>query len=254
MKLNKLLTIAIMALGLGLTSCEYDNYEAPEYVFSGKLLTPDGKQFNYDSSKSLFNFFQSGYGKIDTGTGMRVDNNGHFQQLLFNADYKLTLVNHALPFEIDEFPPLEIGYDSIPYHINGNVDQTFTVRPYYTISNMTAQLEGKRINVTFDITKNTDTSKPAPDIIRAYVYLGTSALLNGSTKCQRLTQVKVTPTPDTQTMTLGIPLSYYRDKTYYVNNFRDYAYVKVGILLDGISDYVLVSDALKLENLPYAVE
>ena len=254
MKLNRIIAITTVALSLGFTSCDYDNYEAPSNVFSGKLVTPDGQPFCYDSSQTLFKFYQSGYGKVDTGTNMRVDNNGTFRQLLFTADYSLTLVNHPLPFEIDEFPPLEVGYDSIPYHVTGNISQTFTVRPYYFISNMKAELEGKRINVTFDVTKNTATKTPAPDIIRAYVYLGTSTLVNGATKCQRLIQIKERPSPQTQTMTIGIPLAYYRDKTYYVNNYRDYAFIKVGLLLDGISDYVIISDLLKIENLPYSVE
>ena len=240
--------------GLTLTACEYDNYDAPSYEFSGTLKTADGSDFSYDSNRTLFQFFQSGYGKVDTGTNMRVDDDGNFQQLLFKADYKLTLINRNLPFEIDEFPALSSGYDTISYKITKNVKETFTIRLYYTIKNLSVELVGKRITATFDVIKNHDTQQEAPRIIRTYIYLGTTMLTNSSTSCQRLTQVKTAVTPDEQTMTAAIPLSYYRDKTYYVNNYRDYAFVRVGILLDGVPDYVLVSDIVKITDLPYAVE
>jgi hypothetical protein len=253
MKIKNLIYTLVVVVVCILTSCEYDNYDAPSYEFSGILKTADGSNFSYDSNRTLFQFFQSGYGKVDVGTNMNVTDNGTFQQLLFKDDYKLTLVNHNLPFEIDEFPSLSTGFDTIPYHITKHVQETFTVRPYYTIENLTVALEGKRINATFDVVKNHDTQKEAPRLIRAYIYLGTTIHVNSGTSCQRLQQIKATVMPDTQTLTIGIPLSYYRDKTYYVNNYRDYAFVRVGLLLDGVPDYVLVSEIVKITDLPYSV-
>ena len=43
MKINKIMMAAAGLLCLvGLSSCEYDNYEAPSRSFSGRLITSDG--------------------------------------------------------------------------------------------------------------------------------------------------------------------------------------------------------------------
>ncbi|MCD8262597.1 MAG: DUF3823 domain-containing protein [Bacteroides sp.] len=60
------------------SSCEYDNYDAPSYVFKGRLVC-DGENFPFDSNRTIFNFVQQGYGKADGGTEMRINDEGHYQ-------------------------------------------------------------------------------------------------------------------------------------------------------------------------------
>lgn len=248
MKIKNIILSAFVMAGGVFASCEYDNYEAPSYLFSGQLKC-DGENFQYDANKNLFLFLQSGYGKIDGGIGMRVDDDGHYQQLLFNADYKLTLVNQQLPFEVEglESHGAGLGYDSIAYSISSDVVKDFEVKPYYKFSNLQAGLDGKRILATFDVAKMTNTVKEAPRIKRTYIYLSTSRLVNSNIKCQKLTIVK---DPDATTLEASIPLAYYRDKKYYPNNFRTYAYYRVAIELEGITDYYLFSEVKKIEDLP----
>lgn len=66
MKLKSIIAAAFVVLGFTMTSCEYDNYDAPSYVFSGQLKC-DGENFPFDSNKGLLRVFQSGYGKVDGG-------------------------------------------------------------------------------------------------------------------------------------------------------------------------------------------
>lgn len=109
MKLKSIIAAALVVLGLSVTSCEYDNYDAPSYVFSGQLKC-DGENFPFDTNRGLLRVFQRGYGKVDGGgTGIRIDEQGHFQQLFFDAEYKLTLVNKSMPFELPDFEPLGPG-------------------------------------------------------------------------------------------------------------------------------------------------
>ncbi|WP_455584734.1 DUF3823 domain-containing protein [Bacteroides sp.] len=248
MKIRNILLLACVTMGTVLASCEYDNYEAPSRLFSGQLKC-DGENFPYDSNRDLFRFLQSGFGKVDGGTGMRVDDDGHYQQLLFNDDYKLTLVNQQLPFEIPELGIFKagIGYDSIAYHIQSDVVKDFEVKPFYKISNLNAELSGNKIVATFDVTKMTNTVKEPPRIKRTYIYLSTSKLVNSNIKCQKLTLISAT---DPTTLQASIPLAEYRKKQYYPNNFRTYAFYRVAIELDGIPDYYLFSEVKKIENLP----
>ena len=135
-----LMSVVVM---LGFTACEFDNYDAPSYEFNGQLVTDDGQPFLFDANKTLFKFYQTGFGKDDPGMNMTVDNNGVYKQLLFDGNYELTLVNQPLPFEMPEFPAKANGqgYERIPYNIEDGVSRNFVVRPYYTISNLNAVLE-----------------------------------------------------------------------------------------------------------------
>ena len=100
MKIKSIIAATFVILGFTMTSCEYDNYDAPSYVFSGQLKC-DGENFPFDSNRGLLRVFQKGYGKVDGGgTGIRTNDEGHYQQLFFDAEYKMTLVNKALPFEL----------------------------------------------------------------------------------------------------------------------------------------------------------
>lgn len=247
----KLKHMALSLVWIALLSCEYDNYEAPSYEFKGQLVMEDGAPFLFDANRALFKFYQSGYGKEDGGTDLSVYNDGSYKQLLFDKFYKLTLVNQALPFEMPDFPSrgAGLGYDSIPYQITSNVTQNFVVRPYYKISDLDAKLSenGKNIVATFQVTKMTDTAKEAPRIKTARLYLSTGVIVDSGIACLRSVNV----TDRTQTaFSVQLPLSFYRDKKYYVNNFRTYAYYRVAIELEGIPDYYLFSEIKKIEGLP----
>ena len=242
MKLKNIILLAFVMMGLIVTSCEYDNYDAPSYLFSGQL-TCDGEKFQYDANKNIFKLVQEGYGKADGGIEMRADNEGHFQQLLFKAQYKLTLANNPYPFDIEEFNSLGtgLGYDSIRYDITSNVTRNFEVKPYYKLNDFTLSLDGKKIVAKFNVTKLKDT---APAVKRAYIYLGTSSIVNSNNKSQNSALVKAGVTE----ISLSRSVVLYRSD--YVNNFRDYAYCRVAIELEGIPDYFLFSETKRIDGLP----
>ncbi len=233
-----------------LASCEYDNYDAPSHEYKGALLC-DGKPFQYDANRSLFRFYQKGFGKEDSGTALSVSNDGTFSQLLFDDTYKLTLVNQTLPFEMPDFPSkgAGLGYDSIAYRITGNIVQNFEVHPYYKISGLSAALSenGRNIVATFNVEKMTNTEKEAPALKSAKLYLSTSRIVDSGTNCMRSVNVSSSENGGYE---VSIPLAYYRDKKYYVNNFRTYAFYRVALELDGIPDYYLFSEIKKIEGLP----
>lgn len=246
----KYLPIALLAFVALSCNTEYDNYDAPSVVFEGQLIDTEGDNFQFDASKDLFVFYQSGYGKVDVGTGMSVTNDGAFRQLLYKDHYTLTLANNSYPFSIEEFPQNESGqgYDSIQYNITGTTNVNFTVLPYYKVSQVDATYDSitKRIYATFTVKRLVS---DAPSLKRAYLYLGTNVNVNTSNKCQRMTTLKSTDA-DEQTFTVYIPISYYRNKNYgMINNFRDYAFYRIGLMVTGYNDYYLFSETKKIEGL-----
>lgn len=248
MKTKQILAGIAFLAATALTSCEYDNYEAPSHTYAGQLVC-DGENFPFDSNRTIFNFLQYGYGKVDGGTEMRITDEGQYRQLLFDADYKLTLVNKKLPFELPDFESLGdgLGYDSIHYSVQSDIKQNFTVIPYYKISGLQARLEGENIVAGFTVAKTTGTSKPAPAIKKVYIYLSTGNIVNSWNKCQRSEEVHAAGSAP---FTISIPLSMYREKQYYINNFRTYAYYRVAVELEGIPDYYLFSTIGRIDNLP----
>lgn len=249
MKLKSIITAAFVVLGFVMVSCEYDNYDAPSYLFSGQLKC-DGENFPFDSNLGLLRVYQQGYGKVDGGgTGIRVDDEGHYQQLFFDAEYKMTVVNESLPFELPDFESLGEGkgYDSIPYHFKSNVTRDFEVRPYYKLKNLNAELKNGNIVATFNIEKMTNTQKEAPNIVKTRIWLSTTSLVNSGITCTRSSDVEYL---DDTTLQVYIPLSEYRKKEHFIDNYRTYAFYRVAIELEGMNKYFLFSPIKKIENLP----
>ena len=250
MKKIKYLFIALLMVGFA--ACEYDNYDPPSITVSGKLVTADGKNFLYEGSKGLLTAIQKGFGKEDGGTSFYVDHNGNYTQLLFAGEYWLTLQNNVYPFEFKDFQPLAAGgYDSIRIDLKSNYEKNFEVIPYYTFSDFTAAVEGSNVVLTAKIHKTKETTRiEVPRTVFARGYLSTTQIVNGATPCVRSTRAVISA--ETGEIKVSVPLTgtgaSYREV--YKNNFRDYAYCRVSIEVDGISEYYLFSDIIKIEGLP----
>mgnify|MGYP001500468197 CR=1 FL=1 len=255
-KVSKITTntfkLFFLFFGLLCTSCEYDNYEAPGLVFSGNL-TYNGNSFYFDGNpnRNVLLLIQKGFGKVDIGTAVRIDENGKFNQLLFPGEYWLTLSNNPYPFEFKDFKSLGagLGYDSIHFTLNKNLTQNFEMLPYYEIKNLKTSISDGNINVTFDVAKVEGTLNPAPKIVRARCFVSTSSLVTSSTLC---TKSKIVSITNNATVTLSVSIAdganSYRN--IYINNFRNYAFLRVALELNGIPDYYLFSETVKVENLP----
>lgn len=234
------------------SSCEYDNYDAPDIIFSGSLVT-GGKSFLYDGNpgRPVLKLIQKGFGKVDDGTVVRIDENGKFQQLIFEGDYWMTLNNTKYPFELVDFNSLGVGlgYDSIYMHIKSSVKKDLEVRPYYNISNFAVSVEGDNIVLRADVAINPETREPAPRVIFARGFVSTSSKVNSQTVCTKSKRAIITSTGSVE---VSIPIhnnvTAYRE--IYINNFRDYAFCRLALELDGISNYYLFSEIKKVEGVP----
>jgi hypothetical protein len=249
MKIIILNTIWIIFL---LSSCEYDNYEEPSLFFSGKLISK-GEPFLYDGNpnKPVLQLFQKGYGKMDTGTNVRIDEEGNFSQLIFPGNYWLTLNNIQYPFEFQEFASLGtgLGYDSIYMKINSHTTNNFEIIPYYHITNFTVTIENNNIVLRCQVSKNEETKGIVPNVIFGRGYISTSSKVNSATIC---TKSKRAIIHDSGSIEIEIPVTgnipSYRGS--YINNYRDYAFCRIAIELNGIPQYYLFSDSKKIEGIP----
>lgn len=242
----------ISLITLFFSSCEYDNYDAPSITFSGQLLDSDGQKFLYDgnSNKPILNLIQKGYGKIDGGTTVQVNEQGAFSQLLFEGEYWLTLKNNQYPFEFKDFKSLGVGlgYDSIHINVNGSINRNFEVTPYYLISDYTLKEDNGEIVANFKVSKNPKITADIPKVVRARLFVGTASIVNSATTCTKSKIVSITSEGSVE-VRVSIASGDNSYRKIYVNNYRDYAFCRVGVEVNGIADYYLFSETKKIEHL-----
>lgn len=244
--------VYILLLGILLTSCEYDNWDEPESFFTGNL-TYNGAPFLYDGNPgaAMLRLYQDGFGKPDPGQVARINENGYFSQLFFSGEYKLTLENTPYPFVLDDFQSLGVGlgYDTMTVDLNTSLNMDFELTPYYTLSNVNAEIVGTDIVATFDVTALEDgTFDSIPNVSRARFYLNTTPIVTGATGVQRSSKLATPFNSGTQQVSVSIAVSKYRKM--YVNNFKTYGWYRVALELEGIPNYFLFSEIIKLEGIP----
>ena len=245
--MKKIIFLSITLLSIIFASCEYDNYDAPSLTFSGNVVY-NGKNLQWDGSaaRTILRVFQTGYGKVDTGTFIQVKDDGSFNQLLFHDEYWLTPYNNQFPFEFSQFNyESGVGYDSIYIDMKNDLQMDIEVTPYYELSELSVGLEGDNIVMRCNVSKVTGTKNPTPVIKNVRGYISTTKIVNSTTTCAITKAVEVDGSADLE---VSIPVATYQNG--YVNNFRDYAFCRVAIELENIPNYYLFTEVKKIEGLP----
>jgi len=249
--MKKIIFLNIILFAVLMVSCEYDNYDAPDITFKGNL-TYNGSNYLFDGNPGLnvITFIQKGYGKVDVGTNVRIDESGAYSQLIFPGDYWLTLANNQYPFEFKDFKSLGVGlgYDTIPMKITGNTVRNIEVTPYFEIRDFKLSVSSGNIVANFKVKKIPGTTNPAPKVIRTRCFVSTSSIVNSATILSKSVIKSIT---DSATVTIPVSISTgstsYRQ--IYLNNNRDYAFCRVALELNGIPNYYIFSPTLKIEGL-----
>ncbi len=261
MKTRYFIFCSLVLLSLLFTACEYDNYSAPDCFLTGKV-TYNGKPYVFDGNTNVLRVYQKGFGKTDNGVSIRISEDGSFSQLLFPGKYYMTLANQQYPFQFADFTSLGagLGYDTLEFDIDSNKEMEFEVIPYYLIDSVTylpLDETSTTLNVTVYFRRNPDSRLPEelPKVQRAFVFAGINEHINSATLLTKASRpLSVTDIGD---VTMRLELNKYRSSTYYVNNYRDFMYFRVGLALDAeyvASGYYIFSDLYRVENVPYVNE
>jgi hypothetical protein len=250
--MKKTVFLSIILFTVLLSSCEYDNYDAPSLTIKGNIMY-NGNKYVFDGNPNIgvITLVQKGFGKIDVGTNVRIDENGAFTQLIFPGDYWLTLANNPYPFEFKDFHSLGtgLGYDSIPMNITSNVVKDIEVTPYYQISDFALSVSSGKIVANFKVKKTIGTINVAPKVIRARCFLSTSSIVNSATTFSAQVIKSITDSANVA-ISMNISTGAQSYRSMYVNNLRDYAYCRVALELNNTPKYYIFSETLKIEGLP----
>lgn len=139
----KLLALYMVAVSACFTACQYDNFEAPKSILSGKIIH-NGTALQIRNNGPELELWQDGfalYSKIN----VYVDQNGHFSAQLFDGQYKLTRLSNA--------PWLHQPKDTIIVNVKGNTTVDVPVTPYFNVQNASASYSNNIVKGDFEVSK-----------------------------------------------------------------------------------------------------
>ncbi|WP_031528302.1 DUF3823 domain-containing protein [Dyadobacter crusticola] len=125
--------LAILLLGLGVMSCEKDNFTAPKSTLSGRIVY-NGEPIGVEFNQVRMQLWQPGFGKL-APIDAPIDQEGRYSALLFNGNYKLVFPAGRGPFRTIQQDAAK--KDTLYVTVNGNQTLDVEVQPYFMIRNPT---------------------------------------------------------------------------------------------------------------------
>src|SRR5690606_6192701 len=162
MKLKNIKSCLILLLGLAAASCEFDNFEEPKSTLTGRVVYND-EALGLRSDGVQLELWQHGYDLFQK-IPVYVAQDGTFSAVVFDGDYKMTLIRGNGPW-MDRT-------DSIDVQVRGSQMIDVEVKTYYVISNSSFDVSGNSIAVTFTI-EDTNSGR---DLEFASIYMGRTIL------------------------------------------------------------------------------
>lgn len=140
-----------------IASCGVDNYDEPESVLAGKI-TYNGKNVGVRSTSSPIkvNIYQDGY-ELNDRVAANVAQDGTFQALLFDREYKVIPVSGNGPWLSE--------HDTLYTTLKGHTEFEIKVTPYFTIENSSISLSGNTVTASFAINQVVSTANLSDVIV-----------------------------------------------------------------------------------------
>lgn len=227
--MKKTYYILFLGLMLSLASCEIDNYDEPEALFTG-AITYQGDTIRVAQNDVRFQLWQSGFGN-EGPMDVHVAQNGSFSALLFKGDYRLKFLDGQGPFKANYVN--EQAGDTIYLDINGDTNMELEVTPYYMVRNPQINLSGNTVQASIDL-EQVITGEAAKDVEHVTLYLNTTQFVasNGDMSIAR-SDADLTDL-NNLSMSLEVP-----------DVPQDYIFARVGVKIVDVED-MIYSPVVKL--------
>ncbi|UJH90743.1 DUF3823 domain-containing protein [Antarcticibacterium sp. 1MA-6-2] len=216
--------ILFLGVILSLGSCEIDNYDEPDALFSGQL-TYQGEPVRVAADEVRFQLWQTGFGN-EGPLDVHVAQDGSFSAVLFSGEYLLSLLSGEGPFQANT------GEEQII--INGNTTMDIEVTPYYMISNAAYNVSGNVVEGSASLNQII-TGEGGRNVERVTLYLNDAQFVSensdeniagGDANLEDLSNLM---------MSVEIPGDY----------DRNYIFARIGVKIEGVED-MLFSPVQKL--------
>ncbi len=175
--------LLFLVMGVLITSCKFDNFEAPKVTLKGALLynnvdtiyVQQSANNNIDEAAVYLNLFEpgTGYSKWKSSPiRIVIGPDGTFSSLLFADTYKLVVPAGNGPYMAST--------DTSIVELSGNKTLNIPVTPYYLVRNFTPTLSASDSMVTasFKIDKIV-TDANAKSIGSVYLYINRTIIVDG---------------------------------------------------------------------------
>ncbi len=217
--------ILILAAAITTVSCKKDNYDAPSSQLTG-FVQYQGETLGFEYNQVTFQIFQPGYGgtaPIANAFGQ----DGSFNTLLFNGDYKLVVPNGQGPFI---WPKNAAGNpDTINVAVNGGQTLNLEVTPYWMIRNQNISAAGGSVNATFKLDKIV-TGADEKLVEYASLYINKTQFVsqadNSRIADKRISGADIADLSNIS-LSVGIPS---------ITPTQNYVFARVGVKLVGVED------------------
>lgn len=173
MKMKKYSILALLALIVGLTSCEKDNYDAPEAAIAGQVTDQNGKPFQTANGKGsmAIRIVETSYANgnesvVVTPQELNLKQDGSYENTrLFAGSYEVT------PWQGAFYPDVETKTVELKNGKSTTVNLTVTPylelewvkEPYLTSDNF--------LKASFKFKRNMKESATAPDVKDACIWI-----------------------------------------------------------------------------------
>ncbi|MGV3503226.1 MAG: DUF3823 domain-containing protein [Adhaeribacter sp.] len=211
----KKLIYIIPALLFLLSGCEFDNYEEPQSLLTGRLVY-EGQPVEVKQGISVLQVYQPGWQTFEP-MEVNVKQDGSFSALVYKGSYKLVPIAGNGPF-------VALNTDTIDVQVSGSqATVDVPVVPYFRIKDQQVQVSGNTLTATFKVEKIHSTGT----LDKVGVYAGATILVDN-----QYNQVKTEQSPKgdlSQQITLTLNLN---------NVQKDFAFVRLGVKAKESAEYL----------------
>lgn len=175
MKKYSLYTI-LAAVLFGMVACKKDNFDAPNAKLSGRLVY-QGTPLGFEYNQVTYQLFQYGFGLV-APINSSFAQDGSFNALLFNGEYKMVVPNGQGPFM---WPQTAGGTpDTVTINLKGSHTMDIEVVPYYWITNENISASGSTVTATFGLSKIVTDPANAKDIENVALYINKTQFVSAA--------------------------------------------------------------------------
>ncbi|AWW32269.1 hypothetical protein DN752_20180 [Echinicola strongylocentroti] len=228
MKKNIKYLAGLCLMALGMSSCEYDNYDEPKLLLDGNIVY-NGEPIGVSYNDVYFQLWEDGWQTFGN-IGVAIDQDGSFSSLLFAGDYKLIVPADQGPFMNLTNP--ESGSDTIPLNLTGSMNMDIEVLPYYMIRNVDISGNSSEVTANFGL-EQIITDANARGVNEVVLYLSKTAFVDGRTSISsaRLGGGDIADMSSIQLST-EVPN---------MTPTQGYVFARVGLRIEGVEDMIFSS-------------
>lgn len=223
----KLYYLILLASLIVFSSCEKDNYEAPETFLKGRVVY-QGKPIMVEWNQVTFQLWEEGREAV-TPIDVPIAQDGTFSALLFNGTYELVFPAGQGPFEMVGGPIL--------VELNGSKTLDIEVMPYYIVEDVTFSVDNREITASVDL-EQIITGDDARDIERVNLYVSKTVFVQNSTSVATA-ELAGEDITDLNNISLSTTVPT-------LVPAQSYVFARVGVKIDGVED-MLYSDIVRIE-------